>query len=200
MIRKAILAAATLTVSACGAPLMGTAPEAPSQEAITWEAPQPGTFSATARLAIFDLQGYRLLSTLNAYGAADVTQIRLFLLKDVAGSYTQIATKTQAIAQPSDLAGAIPLTNLKSNTSYKVRVEAYASGNVQIDTGVAADNTSAVFTTPAASGSSIDSSTLAISLPLKLKDRTYVGQAESAGGITVSNGTIVDTTASEAFL
>lgn len=154
--------------------------------------------SVKALLSITGPTGYRVL-TLTAWNKSDINHVKLTLIR--VSDSTTIGTKTVANA---NLATAIAFSNLRASTTYKVLAEAYSDAGAtnQIDNGSSADNTT-TFTTPsivsAAAGDNIDDSTSTVSVKVKLKDKTFAGSANSSGGVTVTNGTIVSTSTTESF-
>ena len=160
----------------------------------------------TARLDITGPSGYRL-QTLTAWNLSDIDHVTLVLLKEAGnGTYAPTgATKTiarAALSQP------VTLSNLKMATQYKVVAKAYADAAAtnQIDNTAEAGSDAAnavVFSTPSlvisASGDTIDSASRTLTIPVKLKNKTFAGSANSGAGLTVINGTIVNTTAGESF-
>lgn len=162
------------------------------------------------RLAILNQDGYRIMATQTAYNLGDVDHVTLTLYR--AG--TAVVTKTVAKDSTTGLLSTAPvaLQNLKMGTSYKVVAAAYAAADEsvaanKIDTGSETDN-AVTFVTPSlvaggtvnsASGATIDADARTVTFKVKLKDKTYNGRAESANGVTVTNGTIVDPTGGESF-
>lgn len=150
--------------------------------------------------------GYRL-TALTAWAKADIHHVTLTLLKDD-GTGTFAATGATKTVAGADLASAVNLGNLKMASRYKLSARAYAdaAGTQAIDnvdeTGSDAD-CSVVFTTPslvsAGTGDNIDDATKAVTIPVRLEDKTFAGTAASGGGVAVTNGTIVNTAASETF-
>ena len=169
-------------------------------------APAPSEVTMVATLAITGPAGYRVQSTLTAWNKADIDHVTLTLYKrDGAGAFVATgATKTVANA---DLAAPISLGNLKMASDYQIVARAYADALAQTaidniaESGSQAD-CSVSFTTPSlttsANGDSISTSAHAVTIPVKLKNKTFAGQA-SSGGVSVTNGTIVNTSAAETF-
>lgn len=171
-----------------------------------------------AQLAVTNQEGYRLMATQTAYNLADVDHVTLTLYRSSGNQTgpwgTAIATKVVAKDAATGLLATAPVTlqNLKMGTNYKVVATAFAAADEtvaanRIDTASEADN-AVTFVTPSlaaggttnsASGASIDADARTVTLKVKLKDKTFNGRAESANGVTVTNGTIVDNGSAESF-
>lgn len=174
-----------------------------SSPALPQTAPQET--SVQAKLDITGPGGYHVL-TLTAWNKADVDHVTLSLLKNTGSGYAATgATKTVSNA---NLATALTFSNLRYGTSYKVVANAFndAAGTVQIDNIAQAGNDTAcsvAFTTPSlvtsTSGDNVNDTAMTITIPVRLKDKTFAGQASAGSGVGVTNGTIVNTTATETF-
>jgi hypothetical protein len=165
----------------------------------------PQTATMLANLAITGPEGYRI-QTLTAWNLANVDHVTLSLYKQVNGSYV-LTSAGKTIANAA-LGSPITLKNLQMATPYKVLAKAYAdaAGNSEIDNiAQAANDTqcSVSFTSPslvtAASGDNIDNSLQSVSIPIRLMDKSFAGQANAASGVGVTNGTIVNTGSAESF-
>lgn len=179
---------------------------------------QADSIDMFARLAVTSQDGYRLMATQTAYNLADVDHVTLALYRssgDATGPWgTAIATKKVARNATTGLLETTPVTlqNLKMNAHYKVVAAAYVAADEsvaanRIDTATEADGAVA-FKTPAlvpgqttnsATGDTIDADARTVTVKVKLKDKTFNGRAESANGVTVTNGTIVDNGSNESF-
>jgi hypothetical protein len=158
--------------------------------------------TVTGQLSITGPDGYRV-QTLTAYNTSDIDHVKLTLYK---GSDTT-ATATKTVTR-ANLASAVTLANLKMATTYKIVAQAFADSaeTTAIDntaeTGSAANNTM-TFTTSslvsATGGDNIDDATKTITIPVKLKNKTFAGNANSGAGVSVTNGTIVNTGNTETF-
>lgn len=153
-----------------------------------------------ARLDITGPGGYRV-QTLTAWNLADIDHVKLTLYKNG----TVVTTKNVARAS---LSTALTFSNLKMATSYKILAQAFADSaeTSEIDNTVeaGADTANSVsFTTPslvaATAGDNVDDSTRTITVPVKLKNKTFAGNASSGSGVSVTNGTIVNTGNTENF-
>lgn len=151
-------------------------------------------------LAITGADGYRV-QALTAWNLSDIDHVTLTLTK---GGAT-VATKKVPRA---DLNKPVSLSNLKMATSYKVVAQAFAdaAGTTAIDNTAEAGSDAANsvgFTTPAlvasASGDNVDDAARTITIPVKLKNKTFAGAANSGSGVAVTNGTIVNTGNTESF-
>lgn len=185
-------------------------PAAVSSDGSGIQASASDSVDMIARLEVTGQDGYRLMATQTAYNLADVDHVTLTLYRGGAA----IATKTIAKDPATGVLATAPVTlqNLKMATSYKVVATAWQAADEsvaanRIDTGSDADN-AVTFTTPSltaggtvnsASGDSIDTDARTIAVKVKLKDKVYNGRAESASGVTVTNGTIVDNGNPETF-
>lgn len=156
--------------------------------------------SIVGRLDISGPGGYRVM-TLTAWNLADIDHVKLTLTKDGAA----VATKKIVRA---DLNKPVTLSNLKMASTYKVVAQAYsdaAATNAIDNTAEAGTDVanSVTFTTPSlvvnANGDTVDSAARTITIPVKLRNKTFAGQANSGAGVAVTNGTIVNTTATESF-
>jgi hypothetical protein len=154
----------------------------------------------TAHLDITGPGGYRV-QTLTAWNLSDIDHVKLTLYKNG----TVVTTKSVARA---NLATALTFSNLKMATTYKILAQAFSdtAEATQIDNTAeaGADTANAVtFTTPslvaATAGDNVDDSTRTITVPVKLKNKTFAGNANSGSGVTVTNGTIVNTGNTESF-
>lgn len=166
--------------------------------------------SATVAVSGSGFTGGYGLQALTAYSAADVDHVVLTLLKSSDGGATYAAigggvTKTITQAQ---LGNAVTLYNLRLATDYKVVAQAYADAaeTQAIDNIAQLGNDgqcSTTFTTPAktvVAGVETVPDADPVTIPLKLADRSYNGEASSGSGLTTTNGTIVnDTTTTESF-
>lgn len=159
---------------------------------------------ATATLAITGAAGYRL-QTLTAYNTTDIDHVTLTLYKnDGTGNY--VATGVTLNVANANLATAVSLGNLRSNTTYRVIARAFADAaeTTEIDDIAEAGtnaNCAVDFLTPsvqaATAGDNIDDASMLVTIPLKLKSKTFAGSAGAANGLTITNGVIVDTTTTE---
>ena len=132
-------------------------------------APQaPGEAPVTVQLA---MGGYRLQALVSAYSQADVDRVELSVYRDG----TPVPEATTSVAREA-LASPITLSNLRMATLYEIRAAAYRGTELISDP----EGSRAQFTTPAhyqVSGvDAIDTAPLAVSLPLKLRDRQFAGQ------------------------
>lgn len=198
----AAVAVAAIMMAGCNnaAPTAGLTAE--SLKAAAKAAPTEVAVSAT--LNVTGPTGYRVL-TLTAWNKADIDHVTLTLYKDAGAGYVATgATKTVANAA---LASAISLGNLRLATNYKVVARAYADAaeTNEIDNIAATGsdaNCSTAFTTPSlvtnAAGDNVNDASISLAIPVRLKDKTFAGAAGGTG-VAVTNGTIVDTTASETF-
>lgn len=159
---------------------------------------------AKATLAITGAAGYRL-QTLTAYNTTDIDHVTLTLFKDD-GTGNYVATGVALSVSNAALATAVSLGNLRSATTYRVVARAYADAaeTDEIDEIAEAGtnaNCAVDFTTPsvqaATAGDNIDDASMLVTIPLKLKSKTFAGTAGAASGVTVTNGVIVDTTTTE---
>ena len=161
------------------------------------------TIAVAGMVTISDPAGYRL-QALTAWNKSDVTKVTLNLYRHDGTSY--VATGITKDVANGALGTAVTLSNLKLATNYKIVVDAYDSANARIDnqaaTGAETDCV-VLFTTPSvvanAAGDTVNDATMAISFPVKLKNKTFAGQANAANGVAVTNGAIVNATASESF-
>lgn len=163
-----------------------------------------GTFQVTSAA------GYQLMATETAYHLGNLDHVMLSVQKLDGGTWGSVAGFEAKKVARADLGQALTLKNLRMGTQYKIVAKAYAdaAGTDRIDNGAASDN-EVGFTTPTlnvvtervntASGDSISTATLPVTIKVKLKDKTFAGQASSSNGVQVTNGTIVDTTATETF-
>ena len=156
--------------------------------------------SVVGRLDISGPGGYRVMA-LTAWNLADIDHVKLTLNKD------GMAVATKKIAR-ADLAKPVTLSNLKMASTYKVVAQAFAdaAGTNAIDNTAEAGSDAAnsvTFTTPSlvtnANGDNVDDTARTITIPVKLKNKTFAGQANSGTGVTVTNGTIVNTGNTESF-
>ena len=144
------------------------------------------TAAAQAHLA---LGGYALAATISRYTSADVHHVTLTLLKATGGSYAATGATTSVLA--ASLGGAIALGQLKLDTAYRVRVDAYSAATESSATLISDPAASVTdFTTPAttttAGVTSVDDATLDLgALKLVLVDKTYV--ANAAWTLSLSN-------------
>ncbi len=159
---------------------------------------------ATATLAITGSAGYRL-QTLTAYNTTDIDHVTLTLFKND-GTGTYVSTGVTKNVANAALATAIALGNLRSAATYRVVARAYADSAevTEIDDiaeSGATTNCAVDFTTPtvvsAAAGDNIDDASMVVTIPLKLKSKTFAGTASAAAGVSVTNGVINDTTSTE---
>lgn len=169
------------------------------------KAAQQDQVAMTGALNVTGPAGYRVMA-LTAWTKADIDHVKLTLLKSNGGAYVATgATKTIAGA---DLAASVNLGNLKMASSYKIVARAYADAdetnaidNVD-ETGSDAD-CAVTFTTPslvsASTGDNVDDATKSVTIPVRLRDKTFAGKAGSSGGVAVTNGTIVNTSSTETF-
>lgn len=163
-----------------------------------------GTFEVTSAA------GYRLMSTETAYHLGTIDHVTLTVQKLDGSTYVDIPGFTAKKVAQAELANALTLKNLRMASTYKISAKAYADAaeTNRIDNGSAADN-DVTFTTPtlnvsasqvnSTTGDSISTATLPVTIKVKLKDKTFAGQAQSSNGVQVTNGTIVNTTATESF-
>lgn len=201
---KAIFAplAASVALLAALSGCQGAAPVAPNTPA----AAAAQTASVVAHLDLTGPTGYRL-QALTAWNLADVDHVKLSLQKKVNGSYADVSGVTKTVARAS-LSAPITLSNLRMATEYKVVARAFAdaAGTSQIDNiaekGSDAD-CSVAFTTPSVVTTNgveaIDDATRTITIPVRLKNKTFAGAAGAANGVAVTNGNIVDTANPESF-
>jgi hypothetical protein len=159
------------------------------------------------RLSISNVPARTVMSTMTAYNLGDVDHVTLTLTKWNGTTYAAIGNGVTTTIANASLGSPIPVSNLSMGTQYKISAQAFASDGSQIDTGIATDNT-VTFTANSLStgtqvnsksGDSITTDAVAIAVPVKLKNKTFAGQANSASGVTVTNGTIVNTTNQETF-
>ena len=132
-------------------------------------APQaPGEAPVTVQLA---MGGYRLQALVSAYSQADVDRVELSVYRDG----TPVPEATTSVAREA-IASPITLKNLRMATRYEIRAAAY-QGTALISV---AEQSRAQFTTPAryqvGGIDAVDTAPLAVSLPLKLRDRPFAGQ------------------------
>ena len=164
------------------------------------------TVAISGALAVTGPSGYRVMA-LTAWAKADIDHVTLTLLKDDGTGAFAATGATKAVAGAA-LSSPVSLGNLKMGTRYKISARAWAdaAGATAIDnvaeTGSDAD-CSVIFTTPslvtASAGDHVDDATKSVTIPVRLMNKTYAGNAASGGGVAVSNGTIVDTEADETF-
>jgi hypothetical protein len=190
-----LAALVTLTASLAGC---GNAPAATTAPA----AVVPTTIDAVGHIAIDD--GGYVLQALTAWNKTNVTKVTLHLYRKTGGSFVSTGV-TKDVAN-SALASAVSLENLKLATEYKVVANAYDSANARIDNQAQSDSDadcSVTFTTPSvvahATGDTVDDSVLTFTVPVKLMNKTFAGQAKSGSGVTVTNGGITSTSAGESF-
>ncbi len=205
---KLHLIAATATVAALLAGCSATPANGPAGGALAAmaQAAAQNTVPVTGALEVTGPSGYRVMA-LTAWATADIDHVTLTLLKDD-GTGTFAATGATKTIAGADLAAAVNLGNLKMATRYKISAHAYAdaAGTIAIDnvdeTGSDAD-CAITFTTPslvsASAGDNVDDATKAVTIPVRLEDKTYAGNAASNGGVAVTNGTIVNTGSDETF-
>lgn len=180
--------------------------QAPQGLATVLPAPIADSVAMNAMLNITGPSGYHVL-TLTAWNKADIDHVNLTLLKDD-GSGAYVATGATKVIANAALGTAVTLGNLKLASNYKVVARAYsdAAGAVEIDnmaeSGSDADCRT-FFTTPSlvasGTGDNVDDTARTVTLPLRLMNKTFAGQANAGSGVAVTNGTIVSTTATETF-
>lgn len=172
------------------------------------------TVDMIAKLAITGADGYKLLATETAYNLGDIDHVTLTLQKYEAAtsSWADVSGFAAKKVARADLGAALTLKNLRMATQYKVVAKAYAGADEavaanRIDNAVALDNET-TFTTPSlvvgsqvnsTNGNNIDIDARTFTAKVKLKDKTFAGQATDSNGVEVTNGTIVDTNATETF-
>jgi hypothetical protein len=180
---------AAVALTGCNASHLAAAPKVPA------------TLAARATLNITGPSGYRIL-TLTAWNRTDIDHVSLALYKE------GVATGAAKTVANAALGSPVTLTNLRYGTTYKVVARAWAdaAGTTEIDNIVDAGSDSAcstTFTTPslvaATAGDNVSDGAVAIAIPVRLKDKTFAGQAAGSTGVGVTNGTIVNTTAAESF-
>jgi hypothetical protein len=151
-------------------------------------------------LAITGPEGYRV-QALTAWNLSDIDHVTLTLTKGGAA----VATKKVARA---DLSKPVSLSNLKMATTYKIVAQAFSDAGetnaIENTAEVGSDAANSVsFTTPAlvtsTSGDNVDDAARTITIPVKLKNKTFAGEANSGSGVAVTNGTIVNTGNTESF-
>jgi hypothetical protein len=164
--------------------------------------------AVVGRLEVYGPAGYRV-QTLTAYNLNDIDHVKLTLQKWNGTAYADVSGVNKTIARAA-LTSPVTLTNLKMASQYKVVARAYADAaeTAQLDDAVDANN-SVAFTTPSlvagsgaqnsSSADAVNDATLTIAIPTRLKNKTFAGQASAANGVAVTNGTIVNTTATESF-
>lgn len=206
MSKLAVIAAATVAALLAGCHAAPATAPAGAALGMMAAAAQQDSLPVAGALQVTGPAGYRVMA-LTAWTKADIDHVKLTLLKDD-GSGTYVATgATKAIAG-ADLAAAVNLGNLKMASKYKIVARAYADAaeanaidNVD-ETGSEAD-CSVTFSTPslvsASAGDNVDDATKNVTIPVRLQDKTFAGKAGSSGGVAVTNGTIVNTTADETF-
>lgn len=185
-----ILLSMLLPLDACSTSNPALAPAAPS------------TVDVQANVAVTGPGGYHV-QTLTAWHLADVDHVTLTLYKQVSGTYT--ATGATNTISAANLTQAITLKALQMGTSYEVVAQAYDASGAEIDDATqagSAANDTVTFTTASlvtsTSGDTINDAAQTITVPVRLENKTFSGQA-SASGVTVTNGTIVNTTSPESF-
>ena len=193
----ATLIAAALTGCSAGSTVTGVAGSITS-------APVPLT-SVRANLAITGPEGYHV-QTLTAWNLSNIDHVTLALYRNDSGSYVATgATKTIANAA---LTSAVTLSNLEMGAGYKVVARAYAdaAGTSEIDNIAQSGSDtgcSSTFTTASlvssAGGDNVNDGTIALTIPVHLMNKTFAGQANDNTGVSVTNGTIVNTTTAETF-
>lgn len=178
-------------------------------------ASQDRPITVQAALQLLDSDGYGLQAVKVAYRLSDVNHVTLKLQKQVSGTFLDVAGASFSLSNAALSASPrapIAFKSLRMNTSYKVVAKAFATasddetiaGN-RIDNGIDAQssvtfNTSALsVVTPAANSDTADNveEAYSLSVPVKLIDKTFAGQATSGSGVTVNNGSIVDPTGNE---
>lgn len=134
----------------------------------------PAPPAPTAPVTLHLTTGLRVQALVNAWTSADINHVRLTVYRG--GTLVAGAGRTVTQAQ---LASPLTLRNLRINTSYEVRAEAYRDAGA---TQLISDSTTsrATFTTPALATSggvaTISTAPLAVSLPVRLVNKTYVGK------------------------
>lgn len=171
------------------------------------------TVDMVAHFDVRSASGYQLLATTTAYNLNDIDHVTLSVQKQVSGTWTDVPGFTAKKVARVDLGTALTLSNLRMATDYKIIAKVYSAADEavaanRIDNAAAADN-EITFTTPslsvaanqvnATTGDSINIDARSITIKAKLKNKVFAGDAKSATGVTVTNGTIVDTTATETF-
>ncbi|MFP5501564.1 MAG: hypothetical protein ACLGIN_03680, partial [Candidatus Sericytochromatia bacterium] len=149
-----------------------------------------GTFQVTSAA------GYQLMSTETAYHLGNIDHVMLSVQKLDGGTWAGVTGFEAKKVARADLGQPLTLKNLRMGTQYKIVAKTYAdaAGTDRIDNGAAADN-EAAFTTPTlnvvaervntAAGDSISTATLPVTIKVKLKDKTFAGQASSGSGVSV---------------
>ena len=211
MTRNIVLVAATVLATALSGCSGAQAPTgAPAGQAL--EAATRALASAEAR-GIDALGAVRIddpaaagyaLQAITAWNKTNVTKVTLRLYKKSAGSF--VSTGLSKDIANAALASAVTLSNLKLASEYKIVAEAYDAADARIDnqaqSGSDAD-CSVTFTTPSvvsnAGGDTVDDAVISFVAPVKLMNKTFAGQASSAAGVAVTNGTITSTTDTESF-
>lgn len=172
------------------------------------------TVDMIARLAITGANGYKLLATETAFNLGDIDHVTLTLQKyeTATASWADVSGFAAKKVARADLGAALTLKNLRMATQYKVVAKAYSGADEavaanRIDNAVATDNET-TFTTPSlvvgsqlnsTNGNNIDIDARTFTAKVQLKDKTFAGQATDNNGIDVTNGTIVNTNATETF-
>ena len=194
-------------LAGCGAPAApGTASYGQALGAATSAqlAAEARGVDARGEVRIDDPAAGYVLQAITAWNQTDVAKVTLRLYKKASGGFVSTGISTD-VANAS-LALPVALSNLKLATEYKVVAEAYDADGARIDnqaqTGSDAD-CAVTFTTPslvsAAAGDRVDDAVIDFVAPVKLKDKTFAGQASSGAGVAVTNGTITSTGATESF-
>lgn len=162
--------------------------------------PQEREITMMGQLNIKGPGGYTV-QALTAWNLGDVDHVKLTLSKGGTTVSTKVIARS-ALTQP------VTLNNLRMSTTYKILAQAYsdAAETVQIDNTTEASSDAAnsvTFTTPAlvtaTAGDNVDDVSRTIAIPVRLKNKTFAGQAAASTGVNVTNGTIVNTQNNETF-
>ncbi len=194
------LAATALVGCSAAGPVAVTAGSVQGANGALGVLPASPEITMLGQLSITGPDGYRV-QALTAWNLADIDHVKLTLYKGT----TAVATKSVARAA---LAQPVTMTNLKMATTYKVVAQAFADVNetnaIDNTAEAGADTANSVsFTTPSlvanANGDNIDDAARTVVIPVKLKNKTFAGQANAGAGVAVTNGTIINTTSGESF-
>lgn len=150
----------------------------------------PGV-SVVAELDVQAPAARRVLQASGAWTAADIQAARIKLYRVDTGADVLLASQTLLGA---DVGGTITFSNLKRNTNYKITAEAWAEQamTTQIDNYA----TSPSSCTTSFATTNVSPVVLSDGIKLQLKNTGFAGSTNGAG-LTVTDGTIEDTTATE---
>lgn len=169
-----------LALAGCAQPASHVAPASVAPAA---------TVSMVATLDIRDTSDRQVLAVLEPWKKADIDHVKLSLYEGA----TLVATAT---VEEADLSKTVRFTSLRMNTSYTVQAQAWsdAAEASRIDNAVAdAASCTTHFST------TTDELVNVGTIKLELKDKTFSGTGTSSGPIDVTDGGLVDTTASTAI-